>query len=83
MLTGVDSYCHSPSMIRTRQLLTLTAGLAAMVFATQSGMSAATAHATAPTVKPAAAAAAAEPNIVFVLTDDTSSTTAARRSTTT
>ncbi|MEU6665663.1 sulfatase [Streptomyces sp. NPDC046727] len=59
-------------MIRTRQLLTLTAGLAAMVFAAQSGMSAATAHTTAPTVKPAAATAAAKPNIVFVLTDDMS-----------
>jgi N-acetylglucosamine-6-sulfatase len=58
-------------MIRTRQLLTLAVGLAAMVFSAQSGASGATSQTPDPTTQPAAAAA--KPNIVFVLTDDMSS----------
>ncbi|WP_371666989.1 sulfatase [Streptomyces sp. NBC_00289] len=72
-------------MIRTRQLLTGIVGVAALVFAAQSGVSAATngaatttdaAATTSPattTPAPSAAAAAGRPNIVFMLTDDMSS----------
>jgi N-acetylglucosamine-6-sulfatase len=68
-------------MIRTRQLLTGIVGVAALVFAAQSGVSAATTSAavTTPTTTPTttsvtqpSAAAAKRPNIVFVLTDDMS-----------
>ncbi|MER6423893.1 sulfatase [Streptomyces sp. NPDC001137] len=72
-------------MIRTRQLLKGMAGVVALLFAAQSGVSAATTDATtsteattttsAATTSPTqpAAAAAQRPNIVFVLTDDMSS----------
>ncbi|WP_316751370.1 sulfatase family protein [Streptomyces herbicida] len=65
-------------MIRTRQLLTRIVGVVALVFAAQSGVSAATTGAAtttpvSPPITQPAATAAKRPNIVFVLTDDMSS----------